>query len=87
VRIWIALLDIPEDVIAKINQKHELTEKEIRDEIQCVTGLNATADNDDTRGFRWFVEVVIRGDDYVAVLRPNPWDNDRYKLLTCYKLP
>ena len=85
-RIWIAVLDISDDVAAKINQKHGLTVGELVDEIQCVAGLRATPHNDAERGFRWFVEITIRDDDYAVVLRPNPRDNDRFKVLTCYKV-
>jgi len=79
------LLPAPLDtIIAKLNQKHSITAHEVRDEIQCVAGLPVTRKYDEKRGLRWYAEVWIRQERYVVVLRANPWENERYKLLTCY---
>lgn len=86
VRIWVVILDIKEDVVAKICQKHKITEQQLRDEIVCVKGLRVTPRADPLRGFRYFVEFKLRGSDFVAVLRPHPYDNERFRLLTCYEM-
>ena len=85
-RIWVAVLDITDGVAAKLNQKHGLTQHEVREAVQCRQGLNVRREWDQNRGWRWYVDVRIRNDPYLVVLRQNPWDNDRYKVVTCHRV-
>jgi hypothetical protein len=85
-RIWVAVLDITDEVAHKLNQQHSLTTHEVRDAVQCRQGLSVRRKWDPQRGLRWYVEVRIRNEQYLVVLRQNPWDNDRYKVVTCYRV-
>src|SRR6478672_10498167 len=85
-RIWVAVLDITDEVAHKLNQLHSITTHEVRDAVQCRQGLSVRRKWDPQRGLRWYVEVRIRNEQYLVVLRQNPWDNDRYKVVTCYRV-
>jgi hypothetical protein len=58
-RIWVAVLDITDEVAHKLNQQHSLTTHEVRDAVQCRQGLSVRRKWDPQRGLRWYVEVRI----------------------------
>lgn len=71
--IWVARLNISPATATKLNSIHDLTEQEVRDEIECVEGLEFRWNYDPERGLRAIVSVQIRGRPVLAVLY-SAWD-------------
>lgn len=68
--IWIARLSISTRTAHKIAQLHGLTPDEVRDAVQCRSGLLATRKVDPVRGERFYVETWIRGRRVLVALYP-----------------
>lgn len=69
-RIWVARLEISRRTAAKISNVHGLQEADVRDAVQCVSGLPFVWDDDPERGLRAIVEVEVAGKPALVVLYP-----------------
>jgi len=87
VTIWVAVLGVSPATAQKISGRHHISEHEIRDAVQCVSGLRYTWDLHPTRGRRAIVETFIRGQRVLVVLypRPNPY-GDAWDLGSAYPI-
>jgi hypothetical protein len=85
-RLWVAKLNISAATARKINGKHALTEREVRQALVCVQGLAGRTDIDQMRGLRWFVEFELARGRFVAVLYPTHHDPDVFNLGSCYRI-
>ncbi len=70
--IWVAVLHVSPATAQKISGRHHISEHEIRDAVQCVSGLMYTWDEHPVRGKRAIVEVFIREHRVLLVLYPRP---------------
>ncbi len=68
--IWVAVLDVSPATAQKISGRHHISEHEIRDAVQCVSGLRYTWHEHPTRGRRAIIEVFIREERVLVVLYP-----------------
>lgn len=90
-RIHVGRLDIASDVVAKLCQKHGISEDEVRALIEWPAVVRAAYDDDDLHGPRWLALVFTSGGDrFFAVLDPvPPWEGenaDTWRLRTAYWL-
>lgn len=90
-RIYIGHLEVDAEVIAKLNQKHSITEEEARAYLQWPARVLAAFDNDPRHGPRWVALVYTSdGDALFAALDPvPPWEGekaDTWRLRTAYWL-
>jgi hypothetical protein len=70
-RIWVGLLEISDKTAHKLALLHGLQAHEVRDAIQCVSGLSFSWEHDPDRGWRAIVRgVPIRGILHLVVLYP-----------------
>ena len=70
--IWVAVLHVSPATAQKISGRHHISEHEIRDAVQCVSGLMYTWNEHPVRGRRAIVEVFIREQRVLLVLYPRP---------------
>lgn len=68
--IWVAELVISDRTAAKIRARHHIEPQEVRDEVECVSHLRYTWDDDVERGKRALVETFIRARRVLVVLYP-----------------
>jgi hypothetical protein len=86
-RLWVARLVVSPATAAKISGRHRLDVQEIRDSVECVSGLVYTWDVDPERGERAIVETYVRGRRVLVVLDPaaDPF-GDVYNLGSAYQV-
>ena len=83
--LWVAKLHISPRVEAKINNFHGITADEVRDEVECVEGLDYAYSFHEARGWRWLVKTRIRGRPALVVLyEVNDPIGDVYRLGSAY---
>ncbi len=68
--LWVAVLHISEATAQKLSGRHNVDANDVRDAIECVSGLSYTWDDDPGRGLRALVEITIGKSRVVAVLYP-----------------
>lgn len=87
--IHIGLLVIEGDVVAKLAQKHFITEDEVRGLLQWPARVLAVFDEDEVHGPRWVaLAYTDSGAGFFAALDPlPPWEDenaDTWRLRTAY---
>ncbi len=67
-RLWVAQLLISAATLRKIAEDHRIAEREVRDALECVAGLDFTWHVHETRGERAIVSTRVRGRPVLAAL-------------------
>ena len=78
------MLHVSDPVRQKIISRHGIEVQELRDELECVSGLRATWDDSPTRGRRAILEVRLGHQRVLVVLYPSGVDPDEYHLGSAY---
>ncbi len=68
--IWVGDLRISDRTAHKLSTVHGLQADDIRDAVQCVSGLPYVWDDDPERGLRAIVSVRVGGQPCLVVLYP-----------------
>jgi hypothetical protein len=68
--LWVARLVISARTAQKITQRHSITPHEVREAVECRSGLVYTWDEDPERGLRAIVQADIRARKALVVLYP-----------------
>lgn len=68
--IWVGELRISPRTAAKLSSKHGLRACDVRDAVQCVTGLTFAWDEHPERGRRAIIETSVEGRRTLVVLYP-----------------
>jgi hypothetical protein len=85
--LWVAELRISRATARKLASKHGLEAEEVREAVQCVTGLRFIWDRHPQRGLRAIVETRIRGKTVLVVLYPAEHPlGDAFNLGSAYPL-
>ena len=86
--LWVAELKISPRTAEKISQVHGLSADEVRESVECVSGLAFTMDDHPERGTRAIVEVFIRKRRCLVVLYARQDDafGDAWNLGSAYPI-
>jgi hypothetical protein len=83
--LWVARLYISERTAEKISQLHGISHQEVRDAVECVSGLMYVWHDHPERGLRAIVDVRIRSRRALVVLYPrHDHLGDAYNLGSAY---
>lgn len=83
---WVAVLHVGPHTAEKINGKHGLRVRDVRDALVCQPGLRARRDTDPERGVRMVLDVDVDGEPALVVLRAHQYLVDEYFLVSAYRL-
>ena len=83
--LWVARLRISARTAEKLISKHRLVADDVRDAVECVSGLSFVWDLDEQRGWRAIVQAPVRGRDcYVVLYDAGDGSGDVYNLGSAY---
>lgn len=89
-RIYIGLLEFKPGVIPKLNQKHHITEDEVRANLQYPAQVDAGHEDHPEHGSRWIALVHVGDKSLFAALDPLPfWEGENaetWEVRTAYWL-
>ena len=80
--LWVAHLEMSDGTRQKLVGKHHLDPYDVLQALVCVEGLDYVWDEDE-RGLRAYVRIVLGGTELLAVLYPAGRE-DTYSLATAY---
>lgn len=66
--LWVAEIHISPRTEEKINSKHGITARQVRDAVVCIEGLDYAYVHHEVRGWRWLVKVHIHDRPALVVL-------------------